>query len=138
MPAAGAHEFDQTGESVMALSQQPGQIEVVGQADTVVVDRHDQAAVVMRSGQHGLFGPRVPGDVEQSALGARVTTTDDTERMPPEGKPLSSEEVETLKRWIKSGAAYQKHWAFVPPQRQEPPVAKNGRVAVHQNRFFDR
>ena len=35
--------------------------------------------------------------------------------MPPEGKPLSAEEIDTLKHWIAAGAKWEKHWAFVPP-----------------------
>ncbi len=85
------------------------------------LDNVDAATASLDSGERAL----VPGDIEHSALIARVTATDGAERMPPEGKPLSSEEVETLRRWIKSGAAYQKHWAFVPPERHAPPDVKN-------------
>ena len=48
-----------------------------------------------------------------------------TERMPPEGKPLSSKEIETLKQWIAAGAKWEKHWAFVPPQPHTPPSVRN-------------
>lgn len=85
------------------------------------LDNVDAATASLDSGERAL----VPGDIAHSALIARVTATDGAERMPPEGKPLSSEEVETLRRWIKSGAAYQKHWAFVPPERHAPPDVKN-------------
>src|SRR5206468_3169029 len=33
---------------------------------------------------------------------------------------LSAAEKATLERWIAEGAEYQRHWAFVPPQR--PPL----------------
>jgi hypothetical protein len=65
----------------------------------------------------------VPGKVEESALLSRITASDEAERMPPEGKPLSAAEVETLKRWIAAGAKWEKHWAFVPPQRADLPSA---------------
>src|SRR4051794_5187657 len=63
----------------------------------------------------------VPGHVEQSALVNRVMATDDSERMPPTGKPLADKEIQTLKHWIAAGAKYEKHWAFVPPKQQNPP-----------------
>src|SRR5688500_3652522 len=72
------------------------------------------------SGLHAI----VPGDVEQSELIARVTEQDESLRMPPEGKPLTDEEVAILKAWIEQGAEWQKHWAFIPPQKQAPPAVK--------------
>jgi hypothetical protein len=74
----------------------------------------------------------VPGKPEQSELIARITTHDEDDVMPPTDmkKPLSAEQVEKLKQWIKSGAEYQGHWAFTPPQKPELPrvnrKSKNG------------
>ncbi|MFN7805818.1 MAG: DUF1549 domain-containing protein, partial [Planctomycetaceae bacterium] len=63
----------------------------------------------------------VPGETAQSELLARVLATDPNEQMPPpgQGKPLSPQQVAILQAWIEQGAAYQQHWAFLPP---EPPV----------------
>jgi len=72
----------------------------------------------------------VPEDLDASELIARVTTDDpDLVMPPPEAKigRLSSEEVETLKRWIQEGAAYEPHWAFVAPQR---PDAEDATAAI--------
>ena len=41
--------------------------------------------------------------------------------MPQDGKPLSSDEVKLLKRWIAAGAKWERHWAFVPPRDTTPP-----------------
>jgi hypothetical protein len=60
----------------------------------------------------------VPGDVAASELLARVNSDDpDLVMPPPEAKlgRLSAEQVDTLERWIADGAAYEKHWAFIPP-----------------------
>src|SRR4051812_22100531 len=57
------------------------------------LDKPEAALTELESGLHAI----VPGNVEQSALVARVSAADATERMPPEGKPLSSKEVEKLK-----------------------------------------
>ena len=63
----------------------------------------------------------VPEEADSSELLARVTAEDESLRMPPEGKPLTEAEVDVLRRWIDQGAEYQKHWAFVPPVKREPP-----------------
>jgi mono/diheme cytochrome c family protein len=65
-----------------------------------------------------------PGRPEASELIARVMHADRDERMPPaeftKNKPLTSEEIDTLRRWIAEGAEFAEHWAFIPPQR--PPL----------------
>ena len=70
------------------------------------------------SGEHAI----VAGDVDASVLLARVTSQIEDEQMPPEGKRLSPEEVDLLKRWIQQGAKWQQHWAFKPMQNPEPPT----------------
>ena len=70
----------------------------------------------------------VPGKPEESELFRRVTSTDEAERMPADGKPLGKHEVELLRRWIRQGARWPKrepkrwHWAYLPPER--PPVPR--------------
>jgi len=75
----------------------------------------------------------VPGDADESELIRRVISTDADERMPPEGRPLSDEEVALLRRWIDEGAAGQPdrpsvtsgHWAFQPIRRPAIPSVKD-------------
>jgi hypothetical protein len=64
----------------------------------------------------------------ESELIRRITTTDKSDRMPPEktGKVLKPAQIETLKAWISQGAEYQKHWAFVTPKRPNVPQAGEG------------
>ena len=66
----------------------------------------------------------VPGKPDVSALLARVLSHDADEVMPPpkEKKPLSPTQIDTLRRWIASGADYAKHWAFVPPVKAPVPA----------------
>jgi mono/diheme cytochrome c family protein len=85
------------------------------------LDKPDAALAELDSGLRAI----VPGHVEHSALVDRISATDDTERMPPKGKLLSSKEIETLKQWIAGGAKWEKHWAFVPPQSHMPPSVKD-------------
>ncbi|RIK76943.1 MAG: hypothetical protein DCC67_13255 [Planctomycetota bacterium] len=70
--------------------------------------------------------PIVPGDPEASELIARITSDDETLRMPPADthKTISPEEAETLRAWISAGAEWQQHWSFIPPARPEPPPVK--------------
>ena len=85
------------------------------------LDKPEAVVAELDSGLHAV----VPGKVGESALIDRVTSTDESTRMPPEGKPLTPHEVDALKQWIAAGAKWEKHWAFVPPQRQAPPEVKN-------------
>jgi hypothetical protein len=79
---------------------------------------------------HALQGGRskkpavVPGKPEASELVRRLTSTDETEMMPPpdSGKKLTPRQVELLRKWVAAGANYQQHWALVPPVR--PPLPK--------------
>lgn len=68
----------------------------------------------------------VPGNVKQSELIARITSTDTDLKMPPEesGKKLKPEEVALLTRWIQEGAVWQDHWSFMPPQKSKAPAVK--------------
>jgi len=78
------------------------------------------AVAELDSGSHAI----VAGQPEESVLLARVASTDEFARMPPEGKPLSEREIEILREWIAAGAPWEKHWAFVPPAQVEPPEVK--------------
>ncbi len=67
----------------------------------------------------------VPLRPDESELLRRVTSSDEAERMPPEGKPLSESEVSALRDWIAAGAEFKPHWSFQPVQRPELPVVQN-------------
>lgn len=79
------------------------------------LDRREDA-VAMRSGAAAAV---VPGRAADSELMRRITSSDVDLKMPPadSGKALTPREVEILRRWIDGGAAWAKHWAFVPPAR---------------------
>jgi hypothetical protein len=55
----------------------------------------------------------VPGDPDHSELVRRITNKDPEERMPYKHQPLTAEEISILKRWIKEGAPWGEHWAYV-------------------------
>ena len=79
---------------------------------------------VRAEAESGLFAV-VPFKPEESELLRRVTTHDEFERMPPEGKPLTAAEIETLRNWIAGGAKWDIHWAFKTPEVVMPPAVRN-------------
>lgn len=92
----------------------------------LALHERDAALVATAAGEPAI----VAGDPNASELIRRVTSHDEGERMPPEGKPLSDGEVAILRAWISAGARYEKHWAFVPPRKEPPPqVAAKNKVA---------
>ena len=80
--------------------------------------------------QHGgTSGPAiVPGRPDESLLVERINSTDPDLQMPPadSGRSLTAAQKALLQQWIKTGAVYQPHWAFVPVQR--PSVLRHGRM----------
>src|SRR5437868_7851345 len=56
----------------------------------------------------------VPGDPEHSELIRRINYKDPEERMLYKHDPLSKEEISILTNWIKQGAKWGEHWAYVP------------------------
>ncbi len=65
----------------------------------------------------------VRGNAADSLLFHRITDEDARTRMPRGGGALSDDEIATIRRWIDQGAAWQTHWAFVPPER--PPAHRS-------------
>jgi hypothetical protein len=65
-----------------------------------------------------------PGEPEASELIRRVTTDDPDKRMPPEGEPLTVDQVRMLREWVEQGGEYSRHWAFEPIRQPTlPPVS---------------
>src|SRR5947208_2512581 len=66
-------------------------------------------------------------DLPKSEILKRIASTDPDEHMPPadSGKTLRPEQIEILRQWVKEGANYQQHWAFIAPRRPELPALKN-------------
>ncbi len=95
----------------------------------------------------GDSGPSiVAGKADESLLISAVMGDGDVERMPPEGPPLSGDEVALLKRWIDQGAKALKeeippvirpdHWAFKKPVSSSlPECDQPGRSLSPIDRF---
>ena len=83
------------------------------------LDEYAGATTKLKSGNTAV----VPGDVEKSALVQRILSEEEEDVMPPPElhRPLSQAEKEILIRWVKQGARYDPHWAFVSPQAHPVP-----------------
>jgi len=81
-----------------------------------------ESAILSRDGHHVI----TPGKPDSSELVSRITSNDEFSVMPPPefGKPLTAEEIATLKQWIAEGAEYQQHWSLIAPERPEVPTVK--------------
>jgi hypothetical protein len=99
--------------------------------------RLDTAQAIRRGGDSG---PALQsGQGGESLIVERVTAADPAERMPPEGAPLSAEQVALLRAWIDQGAGApaderppadpRRHWSFQPIVRPRVP-ALEGTSAV--------
>jgi mono/diheme cytochrome c family protein len=98
--------------------------------------RLDTAALAIAGGESGP-AITVSGDSESSLI-ERITAKDEAARMPPEGEPLTGDQIAMLQRWIAEGAKApleksladpKDHWAFrkvvrppVPPGLTGSPV----------------
>ncbi len=81
----------------------------------------------------------VPGSPEKSELIKRIESTDPNIVMPqPEShlSKLTVAEIKIFKRWIKEGAKYEKHWAFVSPQKSSLPKIDNGKWVKNEIDYF--
>jgi hypothetical protein len=79
----------------------------------------------------------VPGNPGKSELIKRLTHHDPELRMPLEKEPLSEQEIDLLKTWIRQGAKWEDHWAFIKPAPVEVPTVENtGFVKNEIDRFI--
>jgi hypothetical protein len=92
---------------------------VKSQAEFSLLFREDALAVT-ESGKPSI----IPGDPGNSEMIRRLTLDDPEERMPYKHEKLSSKEIKTLREWVKQGAVWGDHWAYVPVEKVEPPKPK--------------
>ncbi|MEE3372286.1 MAG: DUF1553 domain-containing protein [Planctomycetota bacterium] len=67
-----------------------------------------------------------PGHPEQSDLVKRIRSADPDYVMPPPAarQRLTATEVERIETWIRQGAQWDEHWAFVAPRRPALPALR--------------
>ena len=92
----------------------------------------EEALALTKNGKRAI----VPGEPGKSEMIRRITETDPEERMPYKHEPLSKEEISILKRWIKQGAEWGEHWAYVPVKQTELPEIKDDWIKNDIDRFI--
>jgi hypothetical protein len=72
----------------------------------------------------------VPGKPNESLVIDRILTDDPDDIMPPpeSHKSLTTAEKETLAKWVKQGAVYQPHWAYISVAEPAPGTSIDGYV----------
>lgn len=107
--------------------------------------RLDTAAAIRQGGESG---PAVdPKDVAGSLLLERVTSTDEFDRMPPEGERLTDDQVALLRNWIAAGGTGpaeeqgepdpRRHWAFQPLAPPQPELDRSTGAGSAIDTFID-
>lgn len=94
--------------------------------------RLDTAVLAIKGGDSG--AAIVPGKSAASLIVEAVTGAEGVSKMPPEGEPLTPEQIAKLRAWIDQGAKAPaektaidpaKHWAYQLPVRAALPMVQN-------------
>lgn len=93
---------------------------------------HEEALAATKSGKPAI----IPGDPDGSELIKRLLSKDPEERMPYKHEALNDAEVDIFKRWIKQGAKWGDHWAYLPVKQVEVPDAGAGWVRNDIDQFI--
>lgn len=102
--------------------------------------RLDAGSLLLKGGESG---PAIVREhAEQSLLIERISETDKSLRMPPEGEPLTSQQVKLIAEWVQSGARFpddelsqidpRDHWSFQPLQKIELKAAAENQNPIDQ------
>ncbi|MFA6945687.1 MAG: DUF1553 domain-containing protein, partial [Pedobacter sp.] len=63
----------------------------------------------------------IPGDPDRSELIRRINEKDPDERMPYKHEALSESEIKIFRQWIREGAKWGEHWAYISVKKQDVP-----------------
>lgn len=100
------------------------------------LDREEDAfsALKEQPDRHAL----VPGNPSDSEAYLRMLSSDAQERMPPPASNLSltDHQIKLIENWIRQGAEYEPHWAFVPPEKAKLPEVENEGWAQNELDYF--
>ncbi len=70
----------------------------------------DEALAKTKDGKYAI----IPGDPDHSEMIQRITLNDPEDRMPYHHGPLSKDEIDILRKWIKEGAPWGENWSYIP------------------------
>jgi len=80
--------------------------------------------MALKKGKSGEFAI-TPGKPHESSIFHRISTQDESDRMPPEGSPLEADEIKIIEQWIKEGAVWPEHWAYQSYDKPQIPKVNN-------------
>src|SRR5436190_793425 len=80
--------------------------------------------------------PIVPGYPGKSEMIRRITNNDPDERMPYKHDPLTKEEISILRKWIRQGAEWGEHWAYIPVQKPALPDVEDKWIRNDVDKFI--
>ncbi len=64
----------------------------------------------------------IAGDPDHSEMIRRISSHDPEARMPYRHEPLSKEDIDILREWVRQGAPWGQHWAYSPVAAPSVPV----------------
>lgn len=92
----------------------------------------EEALAATKSGKPAI----VPGHPEESEFIKRLQTDDPEQRMPYKHEALSKNEIDILSAWVKQGAKWGNHWAYVPVKPTPLPDVDNNWVRNGIDKFI--
>jgi Protein of unknown function (DUF1553)/Protein of unknown function (DUF1549)/Planctomycete cytochrome C len=92
----------------------------------------EEALSKIKSGKFAI----IPGDPDHSEMIRRITLDDPEDRMPYKHDPLGKDDIAILRRWIKEGAQWGEHWAYVPVKEVPVPGTRGDRVQNPVDNFI--
>src|SRR5690554_2276717 len=80
----------------------------------------------------------VPGNPKSSEAYLRISSKDPLLVMPPPASNLilSEREIKLIEKWVRQGAKYEPHWAFVPPKIAALPAVEQIDWPTNELDFF--
>ncbi|TCD00844.1 DUF1553 domain-containing protein [Pedobacter psychroterrae] len=93
---------------------------------------HEEAIASTKSGKPAI----IPGDPDGSELIKRLQSKDPEERMPYKHEALNADEIDIFKRWIKQGAKWGDHWAYLPVKEVEIPDTESDWAKTDIDKFI--
>jgi len=80
----------------------------------------------------------VAGNIDESEVYHRIITDDPASLMPPpeSNLKLTGREIKLIEKWIRQGAEYEPHWAFVPPKSSEIPEIEQKSWPINEVDYF--
>lgn len=99
--------------------------------------RIDERIFALKGGKSGKPGI-VTGDPSASEILNRISSADESEKMPPPSSKitLSDSEKILIKKWIQDGATYDVHWAFKSVSKPKLPNVNNIQWPINEIDYF--